>query len=159
VSESGTSEALSLEQRVRSVEDVLEIQRLVNAYGRLLDQRDFEAFAELFADDGEILLGPVARATGRAEVQRAMEAALPGPSGEDLHIIGTPTVELHGDTATSEVMWTVVRHGADGSPVVAMVGRHRDDLVRERGEWRIRRRRGFVDIPTALARQDGGSEV
>jgi uncharacterized protein (TIGR02246 family) len=148
------SESVSLEQRVRAVEDALEIQRLVNDYGRLLDQRDFGAFAELFAESGELLLGPVARATGRAEVQRAMEAALPGPPGEDLHIVGTPMVELDGDSATSEVMWTVVRRGADGSPVVAMVGRHRDDLVRERGQWRIRRRRGYVDIPAVVAPRD-----
>jgi uncharacterized protein (TIGR02246 family) len=143
-------DAVTLEQRVRRVEDVLEIQRLVNDYGRLLDQRDFAGFAELFAEDGEILLGPVARAAGRAEVQRAMETALPGPPGENLHIIGTPMVDLDGDTATSECMWTVVQPDPDGTPVVSMLGRHRDDLVREDGRWRIRRRRGFVDIPGAV---------
>jgi ketosteroid isomerase-like protein len=148
---------MSLEQRVQKVEDILQIQRLANDYGRLLDQRDFAAFAALFAEDGEILLGPVARAAGPAEVQRAMEAALPGPPGEDVHIIGTPMVELDGDTATSEVMWTVVRRGPDGSPVVSMVGRHRDDLVRQGDQWRIKRRRGFVDIPTAVAPRDDRS--
>ena len=80
-----------------------------------------------------------------------MEAAGPGPPGSDLHIIGTPMIELDGDTATSEVMWTVVRRDSQDNPVVSMVGRHRDDLVRERGQWRIKRRRGFVDIPSALA--------
>jgi uncharacterized protein (TIGR02246 family) len=153
------SEALSLEQRLKMVEDELEIQQLVNAYGRFLDQRDFAAFAELFADEGELLLGPVARATGRAAVQRAMETALPGPPGEDVHIIGTPMVELEGDRATSEVMWTVVQRDADGNPLVAMVGRHRDDLVRERGRWRIQRRRGYVDIPVTVPPAGGRSEA
>jgi 3-phenylpropionate/cinnamic acid dioxygenase small subunit len=151
------SDVLSTNERVQRLEDQLEIQKLVNVYGRLLDQRDFEAFAKLFADDGEILLGPLARATGPAEIQRAMEAGVPGPRGEDLHIIGTPTIELDGDTAKSEVMWTVIRRGNQDSPVVSMVGRHRDDLVRERGQWRIKRRRGFVDIPSALASREGES--
>ena len=31
-----------------------------------------------------------------------------------------------------------------------MLGRHRDDLVREDGRWRFARRRGLVDIPSAL---------
>ena len=79
-----------------------------------------------------------------------MEAAVPGPPGASYHIIGTPMVDVTGDTATSEVMWTVVHRGADGRPILSMIGRHRDDLVREGGRWCIQRRRGFVDIPSAL---------
>jgi ketosteroid isomerase-like protein len=149
-------ESLSTEDRVRRLEDQLEIQRLVNEYGRLLDQREFAAFAQLFAEDGEILLGPLARATGPANIQEAMEAVISRPPGEDIHIIGTPLIDLDGDTATSEVMWTVLRRGLDGSPSVSMVGRHRDNLVRTGGQWRIKRRRGFVDIPGALDPSSSG---
>lgn len=138
-----------LEGRVRALEDMVEIQQLVNNYGRFLDQGDFAGYAELFATNGEILLGPLARAAGRDEVRKAMEAAAPGPYGNSFHIIGTPLVDLDGDTATTEVMWTVVNKGADGRPVVGMIGRHKDDLVREDGRWRFKRRRGFVDIPSA----------
>jgi uncharacterized protein (TIGR02246 family) len=144
------TDTATVEQRLQMVEDLLEIQRLANDYGRLLDKGDFEGFANLFATDGEISLGPMAQATGPAEVRRAMEAAIPGPYGESFHIIGTPTVDLDGDTATSVVMWTVIRRGSDGNPVLSMIGRHRDNLVREAGRWRIKRRRGFVDIPSAL---------
>ena len=148
------ADEVSLEERLRKVEDTLEIQRIVNDYGRFLDEGDFESFAELFAENGEILLGPMARAKGRAEVRRAMEAAVPGPYGASFHIIGTPMVELAGDSATSEVMWTVVRRRDDGTPLVSMIGRHRDDLVREAGRWRIQRRRGFVDIPSAVPERE-----
>lgn len=144
------SDELNVETRLRRVEDLLEIQRLANDYGRLLDGCDFAAYAELFAEQGELLLGPMARATGRSAIRAAMEKALPGPPGRSLHIIGTPMVELSGDTATSEVMWTAISQSDDGHPVVSMVGRHRDDLVREGGRWVIQRRRGYVDIPAAL---------
>jgi len=149
-------DVMSTEERLRRLEDQLEIQRLVNEYGRLLDQRNFVAFAQLFAEDGEILLGPLARATGPTEIQRAMEAAVPGEPGDDIHIIGTPMIELDGDTATSEVMWTVLRRGPDGSPLLSMVGRHRDTLVRNGNQWRIKRRRGFVDIPSVLPPGESG---
>jgi uncharacterized protein (TIGR02246 family) len=140
----------TLEERLRRVEDVLEIHQLCNDYGRYLDSRDFAAFATLFARDGEILLGPVARAAGPEGIRHAMERAVGGPPGESLHIIGTPSVQLDGDTATTEVMWTVLHRQEDGTPALTMVGRHLDDLVREDGRWRIKRRRGYVDIPSAL---------
>ena len=31
-----------------------------------------------------------------------------------------------------------------------MLGRHRDDLVREDGAWKIARRRGYVDVPSVM---------
>jgi uncharacterized protein (TIGR02246 family) len=145
-----SADRTTVEQRLRVVEDLLAIQRLVNDYGHLLDAGDFEGFAELFAGDGQLLLGPVARATGREAIRAAMQAALPGPYGHSFHVVGTPRVELDGDRATSETMWTVIDRGPDGAPVVNATGRHRDDLVREDGRWKFQRRRGFVDIPSAL---------
>jgi uncharacterized protein (TIGR02246 family) len=138
-----------LEGRVRRLEDLLEINQLFIDYGRYLDLGDFGSFAGLFAEDGEVLLGPVARARGRREIQAAMEASLAGQVGETRHIVSSPAVTLAGDTATSVVMWTVVARGAD-APAVTMVGRHEDELVREDGRRRIRRRKGFLELPSSV---------
>jgi hypothetical protein len=46
-------------------------------------------------------------------------------------------------------MWTVVTRGADDEATLGMIGRHKDELVREQGRWKFFRRRGFVDIPSA----------
>jgi hypothetical protein len=59
-------------------------------------------------------------------------------------------VQLDGDTASSQVMWSVVNLADDGQARLTMIGRHKDDLVREEGRWKIARRRGFVDIPSAM---------
>jgi uncharacterized protein (TIGR02246 family) len=136
--------------RLRRLEDLQEIQQLFVDYGHHLDAGDLEAYAKLFADDGELLLGPVARASGREEIKAVMSKALAGAKGNSYHVISSPRVSLGDDRATSEVMWTVVERGADGKPHVGMIGHHVDDLVRERGRWRFRRRRGFVDIPSAM---------
>ena len=141
-----TSGASDLEARVRRLEDLLEIHQLFVDYGRYLDLGDFGSFAALFAEDGEILLGPVARARGRKEIQAAMETSLAGQVGETKHIISSPAVTLDGDNATSVVMWTVVARTGNGA-AVTLVGRHEDDLVREHGQWRIKRRKGFVELP------------
>jgi uncharacterized protein (TIGR02246 family) len=141
---------MSLEARLQRVEDLLEIQQLFVDYGRHLDAGDFGSYAKLFAEDGEVLLGPMGRATGRQAVEELMTRTLAGRAGESYHLITSPTVHLDGDRATSEVMWTVVVRGADGRPSVTMTGRHRDDLVRTGDGWRFQRRRGFVDIPSAM---------
>ena len=141
-----------LEARLRRLEDLAEIQQLFIDYGRHLDRGDFAAYAALFAEDAELLLGPVARAKGRAEIEAVMTKALAGQVGSSLHIISSPIIQLDGDRATAEVMWTALQREGEGRPVVSMVGRHLDDLVREDGRWRFRRRRGVIDIPSTYLR-------
>jgi hypothetical protein len=89
--------------RLRRLEDLEEIRQLFTDYGRHLDAGDVQAYAELFADDGEVLLGPIGRDPG-------------------------------------------------GKLEVAMFGRHQDDLVRERGRWRLKKRRGRMDVPAGPPR-------
>ena len=128
----------------------MEIHQLFVDYGRHLDAGDFDAYAELFADDGEVLLGPMGRAKGREAIKATMIKAAGGSPGSSLHIISSPAVTLDGDRATSIVMWTVIQRDGDGRPVVGMIGRHVDELVRERGRWRFQRRKGYVDIPSVM---------
>ena len=139
-----------LAARLQRVEDLLEIHQLFVDYGRHLDAGDFDSYAALFASDGEVLLGPMGRAKGRAAIKELMSTVLAGAQGSSVHVISSPAVALDGDRATSQVMWTVVQRDDRGQPQLGMVGRHVDELVREGGRWRIRHRRGLVDIPSAM---------
>lgn len=139
-----------LAARVQRLEDLLEIHQLFVDYGLALDAGDFDAYAALFAADGEVLLGPMGRAKGRDEIKALMTKTLSGSAGSSFHIISSPQVQLDGDTATSQVMWSVVTHDDNGQARLTMLGRHRDNLVRENGDWKIARRRGYVDIPSAM---------
>lgn len=150
----GEQQIRELESRLRRLEDIQEIQQLFIDYGLHLDVGDFDAYAELFTTDAVLRLGPVARADGRDEIKRVMSEALAGQAGSSYHIISSPQVTLHGDTATSQVMWTVVHRQPDGQPRLTMMGRHVDELRRENGRWRIARRKGFVDIPSVYRAPD-----
>jgi uncharacterized protein (TIGR02246 family) len=149
------ADADELEQRLQRLEDLAEIHQLFIDYGHHLDRGDFSAYAGLFAEDAELLLGPVARAKGRAQIQAVMSQALAGQVGSSIHIISSPIIQLQGDKATAEVMWTALHRDREGKPVVSMVGRHVDDLVREGGRWRIRRRRGLIDMPSTYSPRTG----
>ncbi len=137
----------SLEERLRRVEDLLEIHQLFVDYGAHLDAGRFDDYAALFSAEGEISMGPLGRARGREAIRDLMAGTLAGRVEESYHIISSPVVQLEGDEATSEVMWSVIHRDADGQPRLTMCGRHRDRLVREDGRWRFARRKGYVDIP------------
>ena len=144
-----TENGLPQEARLRRLEDLEEIRQLFVDYGYLLDLGDYAAYAQLFAEDGELMLGPFGRAKGRQEIEAMMVRV--GGTGS-LHLITSPMVTLDGDRATARVMWTVINRAGDGAPLLGMVGHHEDELVREAGRWRFRSRRGFVEIPSAVRR-------
>jgi uncharacterized protein (TIGR02246 family) len=144
---SSPTTTVTLEARLQRLEDLEEIRQLFVDYGYYLDHGDFSAYAQLFADDGEVLLGPMGRATGREAIQAIMERTLAGRAGESFHIISNPIIHLDGDQATTDVAWSVVVRQPDGQPRLSMFGRHRDTVVRERGQWKFKRRAGYVDIP------------
>ncbi len=139
-----------VEGRLRRLEDLIEIQQLFVDYGHFLDRGDFAAYAALFAEDGEFLMGPVGRAKGRDEIEAMMARTFGSGVGSLVHLITNPVINLDGERATADVMWTVVVRGTDGQPVLSMIGRHQDDLVREDGHWRFQRRRGLIEIPSSM---------
>lgn len=140
----------SLEERLQRLEDRDAIHQLFVDYGRHLDAGDIDAYAALFTEDGEVMLGPMGRVQGRSEIHALMSKVLTGKVGSAFHIISSPRVELAGDTATSEVMWTVLQRDAEGKPKLTSLGRHVDQLRKEDGVWRIAQRRGYVDLPQKL---------
>ena len=140
----------TLALRVQRLEDLEEIRQLFVDYGRLLDAGDVDAYAALFADEGEVLLGPIGRAKGRAAIAELMRKVKSRATARSFHLVTNPVIQLAGDRATSEVLWTVIRPGGDGRLEVTMFGRHEDELVRERGRWRFLRRRGRIDVPAAV---------
>jgi ketosteroid isomerase-like protein len=146
------TEAEDLESRLRRLEDLAAIHQLFIDYGAYLDAHDFESYATLFADEGEVLLGPLGRAKGPQEIRALMEGTMPPGSAQSFHVISNPVVTLDGDRAQTQVMWTVIQQDGSGRPQVGMIGHHRDELVRVDGRWKFLRRAGYVDIPSAYPR-------
>jgi len=139
----------SLEARVKHIEDVEEIQRLLLDYGRTLDARDFAAYSRLFAKDG-VWSGGFGTVQGPSEIKAFMEKAMPGANtSHNYHLMSHFVIDVTGDTATAWSRWQFVAPGPDGKPAVAQAGRYDDALVREDGRWRFKRRVASNDIPAA----------
>lgn len=130
----------SIEQRVRRLEDREEIRTLLMDYGRHLDGRDFRAYANLFATDGE-WVGGFGSVKGRAAIQAFMEKNIgTAPNrGNTYHLLSNFVITVQGNTATAWSRWAFVVPGASGA-VISQAGRYDDELVRENGRWQFKRR-------------------
>jgi 3-phenylpropionate/cinnamic acid dioxygenase small subunit len=139
----------ALEARLRRLEDIEEIRLLLLEYARCLDAADYAGYAELFTEDGE-LDARLGRATGRDAIRALLDERLGAASGPPrtpaFHLVGNPVIQVDGDRATSSVLWAYITHDERGYPLILQLGHYRDELAREDGVWRFRRREISRDL-------------
>jgi hypothetical protein len=143
------SNATGIEARLRRLEDVEEIRRLIQDYRRQLDGGDLVAYGLLFAENGEWIGG-----TGYGQSPAGITAMLterlprraPGPQSS-WHLLTDPVITVDGDRATGLLTWSWVGRGDGGAPVMRLLGTYEDSYVRENGRWRFRTRIAHTNIP------------
>ena len=137
---------------LQELRDRAAIHRLLLDYGRTIDERDFEAFGNLFTADGEYG-GGASMAVGPQEIAERMrstfEANTLGFADPNFHVFFNETIQLMGDTAQASSMSFYVVPGEDGLPQIALMAAYRDELVRVGDEWKFRRREVTGLLPTA----------
>ena len=145
--------ALSTEQRLRRAEDTLAIERVITDYAELLDARDFDGYAALFAKDGTWQTGQTVR-RGPDEI-KAMLTSLFGPTpkgfvnGSDYHLVSNIEVDVDGDRAKARSRHLMMTRGPGGHPTPTLAGWYEDEFVREDGRWKILHRIDHPLMPTA----------
>jgi 3-phenylpropionate/cinnamic acid dioxygenase small subunit len=128
------------ETQMQRLLDQTAIQQLLIDYGRTLDSRDFAAYSQLFAEQGE-WKGALGTYRGPAAIRTAMEkiftdAAADIPKGKNFHVMSNFDITVQGDRATAKSMF--IFYKMDGSkPVAEVAGRYEDTLIREKGAWRF----------------------
>ena len=141
---------MTLEERLARLEDIAEIERLIMDYARHLDARDLHAYSRLFCADGE-WSGNTGHAKGPDAIQAMLEERLapnpPAPGPTSRHVVSNPVIEVDRDSATASVTWALIRRGDGDEPELALLGHYDDELAREDGRWRFKRRRAHIDIP------------
>jgi ketosteroid isomerase-like protein len=144
------TQGLSTEDRLRGLEDRVEIRQLIQTYRRHLDARDLTAYGLLFAADGE-WLGGTGYGKSPAGISAMLQERLPGNTSESVqsswHLVAEPEIALHGDRATGDVTWALVGRGDGDTPTLQLLGHYADTYVREDGHWRFQRRIAYTDIP------------
>jgi 3-phenylpropionate/cinnamic acid dioxygenase small subunit len=136
----------TLEARLQQIEDQKAIERVLLEYGRTLDDRDFAAYSQLFAENGE-WQGALGSYRGPAAIRTAMEkiftdAAADIPKGRNFHVMSNFDITVQGDRATARSMF--IFYKMEGSkPGAEVAGRYEDILVREKGAWKFLQRKAL----------------
>jgi len=134
----------SVEARLQVVEDKQEIHALLMEYGRTLDARDFAGFERLFAKDAEYGSARGEPAKGPANIRELLEGQLkknaaPQP-GRDFHLFYNETIDVKGDHATALSKGAFYVRGDGNKLETSALVNYHDDLVREDGRWKFKRR-------------------
>jgi hypothetical protein len=150
------AEESSMAKRLQRLEDREAIRVLLERFFEFQEGRNFKAFANLFAKDGEMLLrqghlkgGPTGILASMTRGSTGADAAKAPASGRRhmRHILSNVYIDVRGDTATAMSRWTMLVSTEDNRTRVGGTGRYSDKLVREKGEWKIQRRVIYRDIP------------
>jgi len=141
----------SVENRLAVLEARESIRTLIHGYGRALDHRDFNAFADLFEPAEGTWVGGFGTATGRDAIFGLMDERI-GHAEEPVqptshHVLTNIEIEVDGDTATASTKWIFVVPSPEGTPQWRFLGHYDDRFVRRDGRWYFLRREAFTDIP------------
>lgn len=142
----------TVEQRLRAVEDKLDIIELEASYARTFDEHDGEGWSALFTTDGIYQSRPVGEHPPLTHVQGtdALREYCSSAPFNGIHFLHLPQLSLSGDSATARIHLEF--HGSfhqdPGAPRMAMRGYYDVSyrLVAER--WLIAHR-----VTTAFSRE------
>lgn len=140
----GAAAGSELADRI-AIEDM--VTRYYGNFGRQDAAEDFGAFYTedaVFDVNGIVSEGREAIEAFYAE--NAEEPDAPAAQGTFHMIISNPVIDVDGDTATASFFWTGVLNTAiQGPPQLLEQGREYDLLVRQDGQWRIKKRVVIAD--------------
>ena len=153
---------------LQAIGDRTLIRELMDEYGIVHDLGSAEEYADLFADDGEIVAGggrvlvkgrEALIAQARRDHERFdKETGADGkPTSIMRHLISNARISITGtDTATGTCyVTTVVKKGAVG-PAILSVSRYSDQYTKRAGRWRIQKREIALEFGNAeLAKELG----
>ena len=148
------SKARTIEERLRAVEDRLDILNLIASHPPSADSGADYFTRQVYTDDGVIDLGGGKAASGNDEVAAMVKT--PGHqaaiAGGLAHFCGLPRIDIDGDSATVTSYLQIItphpnaephevpNHGTTRGFRIHRVGANRWDLIRTASGWKIRRR-------------------
>jgi hypothetical protein len=140
---------IELETRLRTVEDQLEIIRLLTSYGPLVDSGSAAEAVELWTDGGAYDFGLGGGEATRAEAPEGLAAVYESDTHMEMvgtgvaHVTAMPHITVSGDEAEAIGYSFVVLRESDRWFIRRSAINHWT-LTRTTGGWRIRERRNRI---------------
>jgi 3-phenylpropionate/cinnamic acid dioxygenase small subunit len=139
------TEQLSLDQRIRRLEDRVEIAALATRYAAAVDAADWPQLRDLFTDIVHVDFSEAGLPPQDFPRDEFIAFARQGLEGWDArqhlstnHDVVFDPADASGDRATLH-SYMFAQHHAQGAPTFVMHGSYDHDVVRTADGWRIRR--------------------
>jgi hypothetical protein len=136
------------EERLQWLVDRAQIHDLVVSYARCADEKDWEGFAELFSDEGRLVLpfGDITKDQMAESGERILR-----PFGSTHHMFTNFAIEIEGDTARSRhyLQATHVLDAAEKGQHADIGGWYDNEYRRTPDGWR------FVSVNLTFIWSDG----
>ncbi|WP_423605660.1 nuclear transport factor 2 family protein [Sphingomonas sp. MS122] len=129
-----------IEVRLRALEDHAEIQRLAARFSDAVNERDANAFGELWAGDGAVweIGEPLPlRGEGRDGIVSMLESLF-GVEHYFMQMTHSGVISVDGDRATAR--FAIREHGRGENTFYDNLAVYEDELVRGPAGWRFMRR-------------------
>ena len=126
----------TLEARIRRLEDIEAIKRLMSLYCYHADNRDGESWSQVFTEDGVFETDLYGTHAGRETIRRLQHRSFA------IHYAMNPIIDIDGDRATGK--WLLLMPCSfdeqEGAKRAVWAGaKYENELVRVQGEWRFKR--------------------
>jgi ketosteroid isomerase-like protein len=132
---------MSIEERVRFLEDERAILQTLYMYGHGLDYGLEDEYRDIWLEDAVLAWPERPPFEGRDAIMAAFNKHTHAPDVFHKHFMVEPRIAIEGDRATVDCYFARLDNYPDG-PEVKSFGRYRDVLVRcDDGRWRFKERR------------------
>ena len=128
-----------LEARVRDLEAIHEIMNLEADYCYAADTQQPDSYANVFAKDGVLDVGPFGgRVTGREAIREFCREAFPPAFAFGMHCLHNPRIVVNGDTAKGRFYWEAALTWKATNEAVWQAGCYDDEYVKTDEGWKIK---------------------
>jgi len=146
----------SIEERLRQLEDESAILQTLHAYAHCLDYGDEAGFLDCFHEEATLHWSSRGAQKGHAMIREGFRWHTHAPAAWHKHFLVEPRIDIAGDTAKVESMYTRLDRYESG-PEFRSFGRYRDTFVRcKDGRWRFMERHADQEARRAPSASGAG---
>ena len=127
-----------MEKRIKTLEDMMELQKLQTMLIYTNDDGDWQGLANLFAEDGVGDFGSFGYIDGRDELAKFFKA-LPESLPFRFHTLANPIINIDGDEAKGRWSFRASVTQAPANRACWIAGEYICDFVRVNGEWKFKK--------------------
>jgi 3-phenylpropionate/cinnamic acid dioxygenase small subunit len=143
---------MTLEARLRRLEDIVAIRDATSKYNRAIDDNEPEVWLDSFTADGQFEIHGVVTLSGHSQLGGLPQAV----DRCTVHVTGDPVIEIDGDKAMQYCRLPLFRRNNDLSPGDFMASGHYVDNLERCSDnvWRFKSRSCYLDAD--LVKAPGG---